>query len=270
MKDLTGKVAVVTGAASGIGAALAAECAGNGAVVYLCDRDTERLEPVVATLREAHHGSVSTLTCDVTDRAAMLGAADSVFERSGRVDLLFLNAGVGLEGRIDELRGEDWDWVLGINLGGAVNGLLAFLPRMRIQPSEKHVVFSASMAGVAVSPGGRRPVAAYIAAKHALVGIADQLAAEGAGYSLGVTVLCPGSVRTRLHETTRLVGSAAERDTATPGTAPVSPDEVARATIDAIRNGYRYVATDASLREWIEPRYAALSEAFDRAGSVAS
>jgi len=202
-----GRVAVITGAGSGIGRALAASFTQQGAVLILGDIDeagleeTRRLHPAAA--------SVELAAVDVRDPDAVERLADRTFERHGSVHLLCNNAGVGCGGRIWDQPLADWDWLFRINVMGVVHGLHSFIPRMLDQGAPAHVVNTASMMGLLTAPG----LGAYAASKHAVLAISEtlrhDLAAENA--SIGVSVLCPGPVATRVHEE-RTRPSRAESD----------------------------------------------------------
>lgn len=186
--NLHGMLAVVTGAASGIGAALATRLAERDARLVLADTDAERLHAVSEQL-----GAEAVVT-DVADPAAMARLA----ERAPTARFVCLNAGVvsSHPGPVWEAPPEEWDLVMGVNLGGVVNGLRAFVPRLLASGEPGQLLVTASLAGVATWPGG----GPYAASKHAVVAVAEQTALSIAGSRVGITVLCPALVRSGMSE----------------------------------------------------------------------
>jgi len=195
VRDLEGKVAVVTGGASGIGRGLAARFAADGMHVVIADVENAALEQTAAEL-----GVVGVQT-DVADAASVQALADQVLDRFGTVHVLCNNAGVGGGGQIADLTLADWKWVLDVNLWGVIHGIHSFLPRLLANPDGGHVVNTASMAGLFASAG----MGPYNATKFAVVAISETLSKElqAAGSSVGVSVLCPGFVRTNIFDSQR-------------------------------------------------------------------
>jgi NAD(P)-dependent dehydrogenase (short-subunit alcohol dehydrogenase family) len=199
MEALEGKVAVVTGAASGIGRGLADRWAADGMKVVLADIEAGPLEAARAEL-EAAGAEVLAVATDVSDGDRVDALAAATLERFGAVHLVCNNAGVGGGGRSWDVSREDWAWVLGANLWGVIHGIRAFVPHLVAQ-DEGHVVNTASIAGFAYAP----MMGPYNASKAAVVAISETLKSELAlqGSKVGVSVLCPGWVRTRIHESDR-------------------------------------------------------------------
>ncbi len=199
MKDFQDKVAVVTGAASGIGQALAEKSAALGMKVVLADVEEPALKQVEEELKTSG-AQVLAVQTDVSKATDVQRLAKLAFETYGGVHLLFNNAGVSAGTTLWESSLTDWQWVLGVNLWGVIHGVHAFVPPMLAQDSEGHIVNTASMAGVVSSPGGIYPVT-----KHAVVALSETLYHELTltGAKLKVSVLCPGFVNTRILEAAR-------------------------------------------------------------------
>lgn len=187
---LTGKVAFITGGASGIGAALSEALAAAGADVWIADRQVETAENVAQRLRSTG-ASAHAVALDVRDAAAFEAAIAETVGTSGRIDFLFNNAGIGIGGEFDALTLEDWTDIIDVNLRGVVHGVQAAYPTMIAQGSG-HIVNTASMAGLITTSAQ----AGYAATKHAVVALSKTLRVEAAAHGVHVSVLCPGVVRT--------------------------------------------------------------------------
>ena len=190
---------MVTGAASGIGLALAQRAAADGMDVVLADVDEAGLADAAASLDLGADREVLTVRCDVSDPDAVEALATTAYDRFGSVELLCNNAGVGGGGAVAELSRKDWEWVLGVNLWGVIHGVTSFLPRMLGAGTPGHVVNTASMAGFFATAG----MAPYAVSKFGVVALSESMRAELAGTEVGVSVLCPGWVSTRIHESER-------------------------------------------------------------------
>jgi NADP-dependent 3-hydroxy acid dehydrogenase YdfG len=188
--SFTGKVAFVTGGASGIGAALATKLADGGAEVWIADRQLDAANALAQRLggggAKAH-----AIELDVRDYPAFEGAVAEAVRRSRRIDYLFNNAGIGVGGEVDSYALEDWNDVLDVNLHGVVHGIQAVYPIM-IRQRSGHIVNTASMAGLLPAPGS----ASYTASKHAVVALSRALRMEAERHGVQVSVVCPGAVRT--------------------------------------------------------------------------
>ncbi len=198
MRDITGKVAFITGGASGMGLAMARSFAAAGMKVAIADVEQTALDRVKAEF-DASNAEVITLRVDVTDRAAMEAAADATEAAFDKVHVLVNNAGVAVGGSLDQMSYEDWDWVMGVNLDGVVNGLQAFLQRIKAHGEGGHIVNTASLAGHFAIPG----LGIYTATKYAVVGISETLRADLKQHNIGVSVLCPGVVNTNIFDSGR-------------------------------------------------------------------
>jgi NAD(P)-dependent dehydrogenase (short-subunit alcohol dehydrogenase family) len=244
MQELTGRVAVVTGAASGIGLAVVEAFAAAGMRLAMGDLNEAALAEHADRLRARGH-EVLALPTDVRDPAALEALAEATVARFGGLHIAVNNAGIVNRGLTWELPLEEWHRVLDINLWGVIHGIHAFVPRILATGEEGHVVNTASMAAVhAVGQLGP-----YTAAKHAVLGISDVLRMdlEAEGAPVGVSVVFPGMVRTGMNP----IGS-------------LGPETVAANVVDAIRTGRAYVYTDDHHRAAVEQRLHALIEARDQ------
>lgn len=182
-----GKIAIITGGASGIGAALGRALASQGAHVVLADRQLALAEDVARAI-----GDRATATqLDVRDLPRMRAVAAETLARHGRIDLLFNNAGIGVAGEAHQFDAADWDDVMDVNVRGVTNGIVAVYPEM-VRRRSGHIVNTASMAGLVAAAGE----ASYTAAKHAVVGLSKALRVEGKRHGVRVSALCPGAIRT--------------------------------------------------------------------------
>jgi NAD(P)-dependent dehydrogenase (short-subunit alcohol dehydrogenase family) len=269
MEELSGKVAFITGGGSGLGLALAHVFGRAGARIAIIDREQERVEQAVHELL-GRQITAAGFSLDVTDRAAYAQAAEAVERQLGPVQLLFNNAGVGVMQRLGDASYEDWDWVLGVNLGGVVNGLCTFLPRMRARCQGGHVVSTASAAGLFASDN----LGIYVASKMAVVGITEVLRSELAVEGIGASVICPHLMRTRIPEhASQRPARYARAQTAKQGAVPSSeeisdrarfgmdPMEVAEHTLAAVRENRLYVIPYPELRGIIGRRFEAILSA---------
>ena len=250
MDGLEGKVAFVTGGASGIGLGICQALTEAGARVMVADLRPDHIQEALQILGP----SAEALQLDVRDREGFARAADETEARLGPVQILVANAGVGITGPVAQAGYADWDFGLGVNLGGAVNALVTFLPRMIEQGRGGHVVLTSSQAGVSPSPRG---AAIYAASKAALVGMAEGMREELAEQGIGVSVLLAGFFRSRIQEIARYRdASAPARPGAVQTDSPIwkDPIEAGRMTVDAIRNNALYIATHGELKGWVEGR----------------
>lgn len=198
MEDLEGKVAFITGGASGIGLAMARCFAREGVKVVLADIEAAALEAAEADLR-ASGADVVGVTCDVSDHASVVAASERAIDAFGKIHILCNNAGVAPAGEIDATTPKDWQWCLGVNLMGVVHGIQALVPKIKAQGEGGHVVNTASIAGLVALP----TLGIYTASKYAVVGISETLRGELAPAGIGVSLLCPSFVNTRLHDSQR-------------------------------------------------------------------
>ncbi|MCW2792489.1 MAG: sadH [Nocardioides sp.] len=201
MKTLDDKVAVITGAGSGIGRALSVDLAGRGALLALSDVDEAGLAETVELVKAAGAREVRRDRLDVADRAAFTAYAAAVAEHFGRVNVVVNNAGVALAGDLDDLAYDDMDWIVGVNFWGVVHGTKEFLPHL-IASGDGHVVNISSLFGLVSMPGQSM----YNATKYAVRGMSEALREEMlvAGHPVGVTVVHPGGIKTAIARNARV------------------------------------------------------------------
>jgi NAD(P)-dependent dehydrogenase (short-subunit alcohol dehydrogenase family) len=301
MKDFEGKVAVVTGSASGLGRGMAIRFAQEGMTVVVADNRFAEAEAVAAEIEQGG-GRAVPIEVDVTQRESVFGLADRVDSELGGLSVLVNNAGVVSYSPVREPEELGWRWIVDVNLFGVVHGLQAFVPRMLESGREGHVVNTASLAGVVgggatehnrIRVGNEKPKAlgamyGYMATKHGVVAISESLAREMSGTPIGVSVLCPSH-----HEDTGIFDNSArhrpddyggpmtqEEVQATMGRTDQERDEAyehrvqfryssecAARVVRGIREGHFYIFTHPETRIAIEKRYAEMIAAFDDASS---
>lgn len=274
--DFDGCVAVITGGASGIGLGIAKALLGEGANVALLDLRRDHLDTASADLaRSGYAGRIAGFIVDVSDREAMREVAAAVIERFGHVDLLVNNAGVGIQRPWPKVDFADWDFGLEVNLGGVINGLMIYLPILE-SGGGGHIVNTASLAGIAPFPSS---LAIYGTTKTAVVALSESIAPELEARGIGISILCPGLVRSAIHEIDqnrppRFREKVADRDTLAEdadrdsSSSWIEPDVVGRMVVEGIRSRSRYIITHAEHRDAFERRCAAILEAWPRpAGS---
>ena len=267
MKEFQGKVAVVTGAASGIGLGLATRCTQEGMKVVLADIEEQALMQAGQELKAAG-AQVLAIRTDVSKAAEVEALAQKAFDTYGAVHLLFNNAGVGAGATVWESTLADWEWTLGVNLWGVVHGIRSFVPRMLKQDTEGHIVNTASMAGLTSGPG----LGIYKVAKHGIVTLSETLYHELAlrGAKIKVSVLCPGFVNTRILDSARNRPAQLQNDPAKESMSPNSgavlqfmrqavqaempPQQVADIVFQAIRDEKFYILTHPQWKEAIRVR----------------
>jgi NAD(P)-dependent dehydrogenase (short-subunit alcohol dehydrogenase family) len=263
MKDFKDKVAVITGAASGIGRAIADRCVQEGMKVVLADVEAEALTKAEASMK-AGGATVLAVRTDVSQARDVEALAQETLDAFGAVHLLCNNAGVGMEAAIWESTIAEWEWVMGVNLWGVIHGVRVFVPLMLAQDTECHIVNTASMAGLISGPG----LGVYKVTKHAVVSLSETLYSELAerGAKVKVSVLCPGIVNTRIMD------SARNRPGRLPQTEPartsgarweflrqvvqvgMPPGQVADIVFDALRKDQFYILTHPEGKGFVRTR----------------
>ena len=277
MRELAGKTAFVTGGASGIGFALGRAFAKAGMNVMLADIEADALAAAVESLRDLGPG-VRGVACDVADPVSVERAAKASCEAFGNVHVVCNNAGVAGGSGIDDISLDTWRWVLDVNLMGVLYGIRAFLPHIRAHGEGGHIVNTASMAGILGGLG----LSPYAASKFAVVAMSEGLAIQLKPLGVGVSVLCPGFVRTRIVESGRnrpeRYGPTQMPDPVSPAGAlaaqvaklvqsGLDPSEVAARVLGAIRENELYVFTHPEMRTEVEERFAAMLAAMDKAAA---
>jgi NAD(P)-dependent dehydrogenase (short-subunit alcohol dehydrogenase family) len=273
MREFAGKTAFVTGGAAGIGLALGRAFAQSGMKVMLADIETDALQAAVKSLREISP-DISGTICDVADAASVERAAQAAFDAFGKVHVVCNNAGVAAGGGIDHISLDNWRWVIDVNLMGVLHGIKSFLPHIRAHGEGGHIVNTASMAGMQGGLG----LSPYGASKFAVVSMSEGLNLQLKPHGIGVSVLCPSYVRTRIGESGRnrpeRYGQSQPLDPASPAAAMVAaiaeniqagldPAFVAARVLAAIREDQLYVFTHQGMRAEVEGRFAAILAAMD-------
>jgi len=271
MKDVAGKTAFVTGGASGMGLGMAKAFAAAGMKVVIADIRQDALDAAVAGFGPGQR--VHGLRLDVTDRERWVTAADEAERAFGKIHVLVNNAGVGVLGPMQTATYKDWDFNLGVNLGGVVNGVVTMLPRMLAHGEEGHVVTTSSTGGFSAVGGA----GLYCTAKFAVAGMMESLATDLKGTPIGVSVFFPGPVQTSLGLSTDATRPAHLRNQ--PGEAPplvgqgrgprptfdpnifMTPAEVGKRVLRAIRRGDLFIMTHPEFRAGIVARNEALLRA---------
>lgn len=264
-EQLSGKVAVVTGGASGIGKGVAARLKDAGATVVISDIDAEALAHVCAEL------NVSGITTDVSDAEQVQALAGHVIAEHGHVDILVNNAGVGSMGRIANLTLQDWKWMFDINLWGVIHGINAFLPLLRANPDGGHVINTSSMSGL----DSNANMGAYTASKMAVVGLTEVLAKECAeeGGKVKVSVLCPGPVYSNIKDSLRhrkpseksgFFDIDGTKDGFLSQLRWMDPLDVGDLVVDSLHTGQLYIITHPELWPPVQARFAEIQQAFGK------
>ena len=246
--SVSGKIAFVTGGASGIGAALATKLVDGGAEVWIADRQIGAAQELAQRL-DSGGAKAHAIELDVRSYPSFESAVAEAVRQSGRIDYLFNNAGIGVGGEIDSYTLDDWNDVFDVNLRGVVHGIQAVYPIM-IRQHSGHIVNTASMAGLVASPGA----AAYTATKHAVVAISKTLRLEAERHGVQVSVFCPGAIRTPA-----LTGGKFGR---IPGISdedllksweqlrPMAPEKFAERALRAVLRGDAIIVVPASWKAW--------------------
>ncbi|MFJ6651445.1 SDR family oxidoreductase [Microbacterium sp. NPDC091313] len=261
MRDLKGRVAFVTGGGSGIGLGIVEALVDRGVSVMIADLREDHLAE--ARERLSGRGDVATMVVDVADREAMAQAATDTVATFGRCDILVNNAGVGVNPSVDDVTYADWDWVLAVNLGGVINGIMSFLPHM-LERGDGHIVTTSSMAGLI--PTANNYI--YAASKFAVRGLSDSLRLTLAARGVGVSVLYPGLTRSRIltSEENRQERFFVDRSVSAPSGGPVipgdgagmDPRDLGESVVDGIVRNAGYIITHSEFRDEIAEHFDAI------------
>ncbi|WP_244442290.1 MULTISPECIES: SDR family NAD(P)-dependent oxidoreductase [unclassified Bradyrhizobium] len=273
VKELAGKTAFVTGAASGIGLGIATALAQAGAKVMLCDIEEQALSAAIERLKRTN-ADVDGVKADVSLKSELVAAAEATIARYGKVHILVNNAGVGGGGPYGAWTDASWDWTLGVNLMATIWGIEIFGPLIEQHGEGGHIVSTASIAGL-ISGGST----AYNVSKYGVVALSEGLRLELAPRGIGVSVLCPGFIRTQIVDSRRNLpqrfegelrvlptsGPIAERinlvrERISQGIDPMYVGELVR---EGVENDWPYIFTDLEFEPIIDARFAAIKQGFD-------
>ncbi len=271
ISDYRGKTAFITGGASGIGLSMARAFGRAGMNVVVADID-EKAAQAAAEQLAAEQIKAAPVRCDVTERGSVRAAALEALAHFGKVHVLCNNAGVAVGGLVGTVREKDWDWIIDVNLKGVVYGTETFVPLMKSHGEGGHIVSTASMAGI-FSPPGMEP---YTATKYAVVAMSEGWAGQLAPFNISVSVLCPGFVKTRIHESGRARQDkyGGEGDVNALGAGDqaagmvlsgIDPDVVGARVLEAMKAGELYIFTHPNMKAFAEARFQGILAAFDRA-----
>ncbi len=262
MDDFRGKVAFITGGGSGVALGQAKVFSKAGARVVIADIRQDHLDEAMDYFRETD-ADVHPILLDITDRAAFAAAAEETERVFGPVQLLFNTAGVSIFGPLEKSTYDDYDWQMGVNFGGVVNGIQTFVPRMIEYGKGGHIVNTSSVGGI-VAAG---PAGIYSASKFAVRGLSEALRSELAKYDIGVSVLCPANVSTNIAEAVwtrpeRFRNSGYRFNDAVLDSlrriysAGKDPVELAEETLEAIRENRLYIIPYPEVRQVLENHFA--------------
>ncbi len=262
------RVALITGAASGIGRALSIELAGRASRLILVDINADKLEELRGELR-LRGARVETIVADMSDRSAVLDLADTAWQVHGGIDYLFNNAGTALVGSMKETTLEEWERLVELNLWGPIRLTHTLLPKM-IDGGGGHIVVTASLAGLVGTPG----FSAYSMTKFAMTGAFESLSIECAGDNIHVSIICPGYVRTDLVRSSTYANKTMEDMLKTaPSWYGTTPESAARAIVRGVRKRRLYILVGPETSAWylkrLSPRlYHAITRFASRAGGL--
>ena len=251
MKDVRGKVAFITGGGSGVGLGMAKVFTAAGMRVVVADVRQDHLD---AAARELTGREIHAIKLDVSDRAALEQAAVESERVFGKVHIVCNNAGINLFNDIGEAKYSDWDWVLGVNLGGVINGVQTFVPRIKAHGEGGHIVNTASMAAFLAGPGA----GIYTCSKFAVRGLTEALRYSLAPHGIGVSVLCPGLVKSAIHESERIRPQNLQGSTTSPEflarlaelhEVGMPPEEVATKVLRGIQRNDLYIFSHSEFKD---------------------
>ncbi len=271
MKELKGKVAFVTGGSSGIGLGIVKMLAEEGMKVAFTYRNEAHRDETMAYFAKHPDQQVLPVKLDVVDREAFVRVADEVERTLGPVQVLVNNAGVsvGLDGVIEKATYSDWDWIISINIGGVINGIMTFLPRMRASGREAHIVNVSSIGGVAALGS----LGLYTTTKFAVLGLSEALRTDMIGQPIGVSVYCPGPTKSNIGESPKnrpaYLAEAGHQAAEAPADEEPHPmmvhameaTEAGRYVVEGIKQNKLFIFSHPEFRDVILARNAALAAA---------
>jgi NAD(P)-dependent dehydrogenase (short-subunit alcohol dehydrogenase family) len=266
--ELEGKVAVVTGGASGIGKGIATALRDEGAQVVIADIEEGALQATASEL------GVTGIQCDVSKAESVEALAKEVVERFGTAHVVVNNAGIGPVGNIADLTLDDWQWIVSVNLWGVIHGVHHFLPILKANEDGGHIVNTSSVAGLVPTPG----LGSYVLTKYGVLGLTETLAQEleAEGSKVGATVLCPGTIHTNIATSSRNrpdgnSGNLRDVDISQEGGEVdmsglrwMIPIEVGAIVVDCIRTGELYAITHPEWWDMVEDRFGRIAAAYGR------
>lgn len=268
MQEFTGKVAVITGGASGIGLATARALAQENMRIVLADIEQGPLDAAVKEIEGLGMACLG-VKADVGELSQVQQLADATWERFGGAHVVFNNAGVAIFGPIQEMKHEDWEWVIRVDLWGVIHGVEVFVPRMIVQNQGGHIVNTASFAGLAPNQG----LGAYCVAKYGVVGLTECLVRDLKPHGIGASVLCPMILATNINRSernrpTELGGATAQRQQ-TQAEAQnmrgrvLTPEVAAEKVVNAVKKNELYIHTHDEARQFIRRRFERIDKAFE-------
>jgi NAD(P)-dependent dehydrogenase (short-subunit alcohol dehydrogenase family) len=273
MDQLQGKVAFVTGGASGIGLGIVKTFVNAGMKVVIADLRQDHLDSALGYFAgKQQAGAVHGIRLDVTDRPALAAAADETERVFGKLHVLVNNAGVGLEGPLLQATYNDWDFGIGVNLYGVINGVTTFVPRILRHGEGGHVVNTASLAGMVTMPPN---AIIYATTKAAVIAFTESLRLELAEHGVGATVLCPGPIKSNIHEAWRnrparfQVNSGFQEAEERLSQRQVSdrwmePEQLGEMVVNAIKRNDLYIITHGEWRQHFTERMQAILDAMPK------
>jgi NAD(P)-dependent dehydrogenase (short-subunit alcohol dehydrogenase family) len=277
VKDFRGKTAFITGGAAGLGLSMARAFGHAGMNVVLADIDDKLARSVAEQLASEQIKAVG-VRCDVSERSSVREAALEAVAAFGKVHIVCNNAGVAVGGPLGTLKDSDWDWIIDVNLKGVVYGTEIFLPLIKSHGEGGHIINTASMAGM-ISPPGMEP---YTATKFAVVAMSEGWQGQLAPLNIGVSVLCPGFVKTRIHESNRArqdkYGGTSDADAFGNGPSEaaqmvlngIDAGIVGKRVLEAVQNNELYIFTHPEMKAFVEARFNNILAAFDTAAASAT
>jgi len=271
MKELSGQVAVITGGSSGIGLGIARNLAKEGVKLVLAGMNLEKAQAVASSLEETGAEAIG-VACDVTRREELEKLADVAFDAYGRVDILINNAGVGNVGSLHELKEDDWDWVINVNLKSIYLSCSVFIKRFLDFNESALIINTGSETCFGLNGRALGSMFPYVASKHGMLGLSEMIKRDYEEFGIRVSVLCPGPVATEIWnaERSRQVEYGSANDS-NPKHGEIlhylgmDPDDVGRMTVDGIKDGDYYIITHENIGDLIEKRH---SEAMAAVGKT--